>query len=448
MSKSRTNQISRLFDLAREPLYILDANQAVIYANPALEEWTGCEAELLIGKRLRYHGPVSRLRQDILMAALCPPPEVTKGRHMKSVLEIDLVHSISRRQAEFVPIQLSPDTFGTIVFVSPDEFSGKVDSESFETRERKEAEELHQMLIAYRRFEAGRFHIERLYGNHPTIKKARLQGRFASESNISVLIIGEPGTGKNHLGSGIHYAAANPGAVIPIDCSVIEPELIKATVLAFRRRYDAENSTRRSSLLLLDPERIPENFVDIFEDFILNAPENQRIIACTSLHPTEWKNGDRLSTLLGTLAIELPSLRERADEIPMLAQLFLEERNAQQEKQLAGFTSDALDRLSEYYWPGNVDELRESVFSAHENAAGTLVSAAELPKRLLFAEDAKTHGTAPPERIELDGFLAQIESELIERAMKAAKGNKSKAAKLLGISRPKLHRKLAGENEQ
>lgn len=445
MSKFRPSQLVRFFDSVREPLYILDANHVLIYANPALEKWTACEPDSLLGLRLRYHGPVSRLRQDILAAALCPPPDIAKGRPMKAVLEIDLVHSISRRLAEFVPVQLGPETFGTIVFVSPDEFSDPARPDPAETREREEAEELHRMLLAFRRFESGRFNTDRLLGNHPAVGKARLQGRFASDSNISVLIIGEPGTGKQHLASGIHYGAANPGAVIPLDCSVIDPGLIKATVGAFRQRYDAEKSNRRSTLLLLDPERIPASFEGIIEDFIRKAPENQRIIACSSLDPKDWDNGGRLAMLLGTLVIELPPLRERRDEIPLLAQHFLEERNSQQEKQSAGFASDALDRLSEYYWPGNVDELREFVFAAHEAATGTLVTAADLPGRIIFAEDAKTHGRLPPEPIQLERFLAKVESELINRAMKLTKGNKSKAAKLLGISRPKLHRKLGGE---
>ena len=127
--------------------------------------------------------------------------------------------------------------------------------------------------------------------------------------------------------------------------------------------------------------------------------------------------------------------------MPQLAQLFLEEANTGRLKQLGGFTSDALDALASYGWPGNVDELAAVVRAAHEQAAGGEVTTSHLPRRLQLAAHAVEHGPRS-DAIDLEALLARIERELIERALKRSKGNKSKAAKLLGLTRPRLYRRL------
>ncbi len=127
--------------------------------------------------------------------------------------------------------------------------------------------------------------------------------------------------------------------------------------------------------------------------------------------------------------------------MPQLAQLFLEEANAGRLKQLGGFAREAIDALVAYAWPGNIDELAAAVREAHEQAAGGEVATRHLPRRLHLASRAAEHGPRI-EPIDLEALLARIEKELIERALKRSKGNKSKAAKLLGLTRPRLYRRL------
>jgi DNA-binding NtrC family response regulator len=122
--------------------------------------------------------------------------------------------------------------------------------------------------------------------------------------------------------------------------------------------------------------------------------------------------------------------------------MFLEDMNAAGDRQLSGFTHEALDQLAAYPWPGNMDELTEFVGYAFRRAAGPLVSAADLPDRVRFAADASSHAPRPQETIVLDEFLSEIETELIHRALQYAKGNRTKAAQLLGITRSRLLRRL------
>jgi len=140
--------------------------------------------------------------------------------------------------------------------------------------------------------------------------------------------------------------------------------------------------------------------------------------------------------------IQLPPLAERRGDIPLLAQWFVEEANARSGKQVAGLSAEALDRLDAYGWPGNVDELGRVIDEAHRAAEGVEIAVRDLPQPIHLAHAAAAHPRRAEETIVLEQFLARIERELLVRALQRAKGNKTKAARLLGMTRPKLYRRL------
>ena len=96
----------------------------------------------------------------------------------------------------------------------------------------------------------------------------------------------------------------------------------------------------------------------------------------------------------------------------------------------------------EYAWPGQIDELAAVVREAATQAEESEIRAADLPKRLRHAAEAVRYTRQPAEPIDLEQFLARVEKELIERALREAKGNKSQAARLLGLTRPRLYRRM------
>ena len=137
-----------------------------------------------------------------------------------------------------------------------------------------------------------------------------------------------------------------------------------------------------------------------------------------------------------------PAFADRLADLPLLAQMFAEEQNRQGTKQLAGLAPEALDRLALYPWPGSVEELAEVIAVAHKMAEGPRITAADLPTKIQYSLDAAARPRRAEETIVLEHFLGQIEEELIRRAMARAKGNKTKAASLLGMTRPRLYRRL------
>jgi DNA-binding NtrC family response regulator len=178
----------------------------------------------------------------------------------------------------------------------------------------------------------------------------------------------------------------------------------------------------------------------------LAALDGWRIIATSRLGPAELAAAGMLRAdliaQLATLTIELPPLADRCEDLPLLAQLFLEETNLKASRQLAGFTPEALDQLSQYAWPGNLDELAEAVRESHERAANVRIGPRDLPRHVLLAAEAAAHPPRRDEPIDLAAVLEKIEIELIERALARAKGNKTRAAQLLGLTRPRLYRRM------
>jgi DNA-binding NtrC family response regulator len=146
-----------------------------------------------------------------------------------------------------------------------------------------------------------------------------------------------------------------------------------------------------------------------------------------------------------TLVLRLAPLRQRRDELPLLAQHFLERVNQCGAEQRSGFTPQAMATLTAYDWPGNLPELARVIEFGHTHSGkeGGLIEAEDLPASIRGHLGAAYTPPAPPSPIKpLDQLLTEIERRLIETALRQARSNKSRAADLLGISRPRLYRRI------
>jgi len=263
-----------------------------------------------------------------------------------------------------------------------------------------------------------------------------------------VEVVGPPGSGRHHVAAAIHYAddSEPTGSLIPLACSALGAELIHSTITALATRNPLGKQAARSTLLLNDADQLPpevqSELAEVFasKTFVLRLISTVRKPLAELARRDEYRHD--LAAVLSTIVIELPPLAQRRADLPLLAQLFLEEANARGEKQVGGFSPEALDRLDAYSWPGDVDELIRVVDESYERAEGRQIGVGDLPRRIHLAADASAHPRRVEETIVLDEFLSSIEEELIRRALGRAKGNKTRAAKSLGITRPRLYRRL------
>jgi two-component system response regulator HydG len=290
----------------------------------------------------------------------------------------------------------------------------------------------------------------------------------ASHSDTPVLIVGETGTGKELLARAIHAnSRRRDRPFVAVNCAALPHDLVESELFGHRRgafsgaHADHQGlfvAAHRGTLLLDEVGELPAEaqakLLRVLQDGevrpvggLESRRVDVRMIAATNRSLRELRAGALRQDLffrLSVLVIEAPPLRERADDIPRLVHHFLARYRDSGGPQLAGFTPDALDVLTQYSYPGNVRELENLV----QDLCTTLppdrteIRAADVLGWLHRQGARSVPGAAPvpPAGVELN--LRELEAWALRRALVQARGNKSRAAQLLGISRDSLYRKL------
>ncbi len=437
--------LARLLDAAPGPVYVLDDEQRLVFCNQACLDWTGRAAEQLHLARCRYYSP-EPASDEAVAAGLCPPPPALSGREMTGTVGcVTPDGRLRRRRARFLPLGNAQSPGGVIVLVDLGDLS-EAEVEAAGAGD-PEAMQLHERLRTLHHAMAARFRLDRLVGSSAAMRRVRAQVELAAASRASVLIVGPPGSGRQHVASTIHYGRGPDvaGSLVPLACSVLSADLVRSTLAALAARALPPQAAP-GTLLLNEADQLPlEVQADVFQalasrSFPLRLISTSRQRLADLVLRGEYR--EDLAGLLSTLVIELPPLCQRRADLPALAQWFVEQANAQGDKQVLGFSPEAMDLLDAYAWPGNVDELIQVVHEAHQRCEGPEIGPADLSPKIHLAAGDAAHPRKSDEPIVLDEFLAKVERELLSRALARAKGNKSKAAKLLGMTRPRLYRRL------
>ncbi len=234
---------------------------------------------------------------------------------------------------------------------------------------------------------------------------------------------------------------------MPLACPLLDAELLRTTVTSFIQRCAELETDQPPSLLLIDVDELPIDAQAELEGFLAIEELGLRTLATAraSLLQQAEQGSYRweLAHMLSTIEIALPPLAGRLEDIPLLAQLFLEQFNTQGGHQLAGFAIAALEQLVAYPWPGNIDELRNVVQKCARDCASSTISVEDLPATIRLGMDAALHPIREVPRLQLDSFLADVERRIILQALHQSQQNKAEAARHLGISRGKLLRRIA-----
>lgn len=458
--RSRAVELTQWFDAASRPVYVLDGELALVFCNTALLEWVGRQADELAGRRCRYHSRPDVTEIEATAAGLCPPPAALAGQ--ETVASVACLRSdgrILRRQARFLPVTgQGEEPRGLLVLVDEEDLPDERVEPSAGPVEQAETVELHEQLRSMMMESPHLWRMDRLLGESPAICRARARAELAAKSDASVLIVGPVGSGRHHTARAIHQAVgtlrdapggrSNPASsretLVPLECAVLGEDLIRSTLIALAAQ---EAPNRVQGTLLLEGVDFLPTEVQAHAARTLADPAFPYRVIGTATRPLEElvRQGAYradLASLIGTIVIDLPPLVQRRQDLPLLCQGFVEQRNAGDERQLAGFSPEALDRLDAYHWPGNLDELVRVVAESFDQAEGPWIDVADLPQRIHLAATAAAHPPRQEETIVLDEYLAGIERELVTRALAQAKGNKAKAARLLGMTRPRLYRRL------
>jgi DNA-binding NtrC family response regulator len=299
-----------------------------------------------------------------------------------------------------------------------------------------------------------------LIGVSPKMQKVYKMIEKVSQHNYPVLILGESGTGKELVSQSIHYSSPRrKQPFVPVECSALAPTLIESELFGYiKGAFTGATQNKKGLLesasggtLFLDeigdlPTDMQAKLLRALQEkevkpvgSIERIPINVRVIAATNrdLEAAVRTGAFRqdLYFRLNVVQVKLPPLRERKSDIPLLISSFLE-KFADPQRPVLSIAEDAMARLMAYDWPGNVRELENAVARAQALGSGPILHAGDLPSNLQYGSAERL--PARDELLPLD----ELERRAIYRALRETGGDKLSAARLLGIGKTTLYRKL------
>lgn len=300
-----------------------------------------------------------------------------------------------------------------------------------------------------------------LVAKSPAMQEVIKLAERVAPTDVTLLITGESGAGKDALARFIHARSRRAAApFVKIDCTALPQELIEAELFGYER--GAFTGANRSKPGRLEAAQNGTLVLDEVAHLSLQAQAkllrvierreferlggrrrisiDARIIALTNVDLDEAVKRrtfrEDLFHRLNVVRIELPPLRERRMDVRALAEEILATVRRKHGRRIKGFSREAIAALEDYEFPGNVRELMHIIERAVIICDGERIDIADLPEAVRMAAKAQRRRRARP-------TLAEVEAEYIRETLAATRGNKSEAARILGISRKNLYEKIA-----
>lgn len=322
--------------------------------------------------------------------------------------------------------------------------------------------------------------LEKLLGRSEEMEKIFRLIRQVAPTKATVLIEGESGTGKELVGGAIHALSGRPkDKLVIVNCAALSPQLLESELFghekgaftgAMQRRIGRFEQADGGTLILdeigeIDPTVQVKLLRALSEKTVERVGSNEsikvdvRLVAATNKSlktlVEEGKFREDLFFRLNVVKIDMPPLRDRREDIVLLANAFLKEFAEENDRPMKHLSDEALQSLLTYGWPGNVRELKTAMEHGVVMSNDEEIELKHLPEFLRNTDHFSTVKELPaprksdsPEPIQntpplMETFnLEEIERTVIHRALEKTQGNKSRAAELLGISRRTLQRKL------
>ena len=302
---------------------------------------------------------------------------------------------------------------------------------------------------------------ESIIGKSAEMQRIFQMVRKAADSKASVLITGESGTGKELIANALHNLSPRKNhPFIKVHCAALSETLLESELFghekgAFtgaaarkRGRFELANT---GTIFLDEIGEINQNvqikILRVLQDKRFERVGGEdtlevdvRVIAATNRNLEEeiaqGRFREDLFYRLNVVHIQVPPLRDRKDDIPLMLNAFLDEFNRENNKSITGFDARSRSALYKYDWPGNIRQLRNCVESAVVMCSGNEITLEDLPPTVRGAAESNVI------QVPVGISMAEAEKIIIQQNLASNQGNKSKTADILGIGRKTLHRKL------
>lgn len=436
--------VRMVLDNPYEGLTVVDTKGNITLLSPANEQWFGLESGGGAGLSLSTLAPGSRLA-EVARTGIADSAQVV-DLHGKTKITVNLP---VRRNNRVI------GAFGRILFQSPEQLEKLADRVRAMERKVERYETLLDELRGHRRS------FENILTLNSEMRRVIEQARRIADSSATVLLLGESGTGKELFAQALHEAShRKKGPFVAINCGAIPHDLIESELFGYEE--GAFSGARKKGkpgkfelacdgtlfldevgelpiesqaklLRVLEERRIDRlgGTIPIDVDFRLVVATNRDLAAFVDA----GKFRSDLFYRINEFPIEIPPLRSRPEDIPLLAKHFLSEVCRRERLLMQQLSEEATGALMSHAWPGNVRELRSLMRQMAWKAQGLVVELRHLPST--FHKGAKT-----PLSGTLDDHLAEAERSAIEAALQAANENRALAARTLGIHRTALYKKM------
>jgi len=447
--------IEELIKLIDEGVYIVDKQGVGRFYNDTMATMEKVNVEDVLQKK--FHDAFPEVRNNdstMLKALLKAEPTVKKQQTYKNFYgkEITTINST-------IPIVMNGETVAAIE-VAKDITDIRRMSDTL-----LELQKGNSQPVENRKKTIKRYTFEDIHGQNEDFELALNRAKKAAESDASVFIYGETGTGKELFAQSIHYGGKRKAKpFLAQNCAAIPESLLEGILFgtakgSFTGAVDREGLFEQANggTLLLDeisamPYDLQSKLLRVLqEDYIRRVggtkdiPVDVRIIATVNEPPedliAQGKLRKDLFYRLCVVNIEIPSLRERMDDIQVLAESFLEKCNKKFDKEIWMISEGALKKLKNHDYPGNVRELEniiEQAVSMSDNEHALTEKNLSMP----ISRRRKAPAINYEKTVPLDKYLDDIEAKIISEALLDARGNISKAADALQIKRQTLQHKL------
>ncbi len=426
-------------DTIHDGLMVVDKRGIIISVNKALLKITGYSKSEMVGKSCRM------LRCDICEAAMehCGNQWCVLFRTGSFKMRKGVLIKKNGRRTHIIKN-------ASLLFDEDDKLIGAVETVTDIT----EVIEKDTQIEVFRQELRSQDGLQGVLGVSGNMQRIFELARNAAKSDAPVLILGDSGTGKDMLATAIHRLGTRCSKpFVKVSCAALTESLLESELFghtkgaftgAYRNRQGRFEAAAGGDIFLDEIGDLPlstqvkllrvleENVIERVGD---NTPisVNVRVISATNRDLKRQLNDGLfrkdLFYRINVIPITLPPLRERAEDIPILAESFFRRTQLKTDKKIDGVSDAVMRVFMEYPWPGNVRELKSAFEYAFISCAGPIIQPRHLPPS--FLEDRRSKGVAkelPPEREKRQRL------ELIE-TLKRARGNKSEAARMLGVSR-------------
>ena len=311
-------------------------------------------------------------------------------------------------------------------------------------------------------------HFGELLGDSPAMQAIYSQLAQLSDTDTSVLVTGQSGTGKELIARSIHRRSRRASApLVAVNCAALPEPLLESELFGHTKGAFTDARGERKGLFLeanggtlfLDeigelPLTMQVKLLRVLEQRTVRPvggdreiPIDVRLISATNRDlesaVEEHTFREDLFYRINVIQIELPPLKQRGTDILLIAQYYIQQFADRMHKPVTGLDPTAAERLINYVWPGNVRELRNVMERAVALTRSDKILVSDLPTKIVEFRDnqAMLAGGDPTELVPLE----EIERRYIEHVIKATDGNQTQAARILGVDRKTLHRKLKSD---